>query len=112
MSNPVLLRAPSRALCKISPKHSLLNIDIRIGADSVSRTVAEEHALAKFPCLSAYEEQKSDNENNAPLPRNPDVFEYDIVDDGNVEQREDEHETSGNGNGKEFVGPHVCLLCQ
>lgn len=74
---------------------------------SLRNVVAEEHSLAPLPRLDAGEEEQSCDDDYCPLPSDGGVFEDNVVDDWNVEGREDCDETEYDGPEEEFVATDV-----
>lgn len=93
---------------QIITKHPLLNIKILPrGPDPLPRSPAEVHPLPPLPGLDAEEEQESSDEDDPPLPADARVLEHGVVDDGDVQRREQRHEAEQHGPEEEPVPPHV-----
>ncbi|KAM5475421.1 hypothetical protein MauCBS54593_001109 [Microsporum audouinii] len=69
--------------------------------------LAEEDSLPPFPGLDAEEEEGGLDEDDAPFPGDARVAEDLVVDDGDVEQREDGDEARDDGPEEEPVAPDV-----
>jgi len=67
----------------------------------------EVDALGPLPGLDAAEEQGRLDEDDAPLPRDPGVLEHDVVDDRDVQDREDGDEAGDDRPEEELVAPGV-----
>lgn len=70
-------------------------------------TSTEEDALSPFPSLNAHEEKDSFDEDDAPFPRDAGMFEDDLVDDGDIQDREGRDEAGHDGPEEERVTPDI-----
>jgi len=94
-----------RFFIKVSGKSFLLQIIVL--ATSLALLSAEIDSLSPLPGLDACKEENSFDEHDTPFPANASVLEHLVVDDRDIESREDSNESSNNSPEEEFVSPDV-----
>lgn len=68
---------------------------------------SEVDPLGPLPRLDAQEEKKGRDEDDAPFPADPGMFEDIMVDDRNIQGRKDGNETSDDGPEQEAITPDI-----
>lgn len=82
------------------PEHLLSTIVLWTGASEIN-------ALAPLPSLATKEEKNRFDKHHPPLPGDPDMFENNVIDHGNVQDREGGDESDHDAAEQKLVAPDV-----
>lgn len=97
----------ARATLEVVTKDTLFNVHVLATTALLGRTAAKEDTLSPLPGFNTEEEEEGLDEDDGPLPADGCVLEDNVVETGNVDQREHGDETSNDGPEEERVAPNV-----
>ena len=102
----LVIRVADRST-EVSLKHPLLQVDTSPAHALLLIRPSEVDPLGPLPRLNADKEQNSGNEHDTPLPADSGVLEHNVVDDGDVHDRENGDEPNTDRVEKELVAPDI-----
>lgn len=103
----LLLLIRRNSLTEISLEHPGFEVDASPPDTERLIPLPEIHPLSELPRLDANEKEDGRDEDDAPLPADSLMLEYLVIDDGNVEHREDGDEAGADGEEEELVAPDI-----